>query len=93
MKSIWKFPMRIESHQSISMPKDAVILSVQDQFGEVMMWAIVDTEASNEDRVFFIYGTGHKYPDTPKLKLTYITTFQQDGGNYVWHVFEHKTNL
>jgi len=93
MKRIWKFPFAIESPIEIEMPKGAEILSVQSQFNEPMMWALVDPLKEKETRRFQIFGSGHDVPDVGEFsERNYIATFQVDDGNYVFHLFELKVS-
>jgi len=86
MQSIWKFSLNVCGSQSISMPKGAKILTVQQQFDSPVLWAIVDPDQGDfEQREIRIYGTGSHYESIPG---EYICTFQQNG--FVWHVFEIK---
>ena len=85
MKTIHKFPLQINTGQSVSMPADAKILSVQFQHGILTMWAEVDTEAAPSVRAIYIFGTGHPIHEDD---LIYIGTVQQAGGNLVWHVYD-----
>lgn len=85
MRTIWKFDLRIESEIEIKMPIFSKILSVQDQFGLGRMWVMIDPELPPCIRKFAIIGTGQQMPD---VNCEYIGTFQQDAGNYIWHLFE-----
>lgn len=86
-KTIWKFPLKTVGVQTIQMPLFSEILTVQEQFNEPMMWALVDPEQSERvPRTFEMVGTGHGMHDNYVRK--YIGTYQMDAGNYVFHVFE-----
>lgn len=82
MNTIHKFSLQLADRQYVSMPVGAQILSVQDQAGQLVLWAHVDEHASHEKRDFVIVGTGHECPEG----LVYLATVQQ--GRCVWHVFE-----
>ena len=87
-KSIWKFPLY--SHVvSVMMPVGAKILCVDVQEDQPQLWALVTQGSNTENREIRIYGTGFALPEEPS---TYIGTYQQMGGQLVWHVFEvgHK---
>lgn len=85
MEAIWKFTLRIEDVQAIEMPLGAVVLSVGEQRGELVLWARVPVaHYQTEDRSFRIYGTGHQYHDIPRTG--FIGTVQI--GSFAWHVFE-----
>lgn len=88
-KTIWKFPLVAEQVQTIEMPLGSEILTVQEQFNEPVMWAVVDPSKGKEFRFFEVFGTGHFMTELDKNKTRkYISTFQVDSGNYVFHVFE-----
>lgn len=89
MRTIYKFPLGVKHFTVISMPKGAEILTVQMQFGDLCLWAIVDPEAEDEDRQFYIFPTGRPL-NLPEYE--YIGTVQMRGGQLVWHVFEIKSN-
>ncbi len=88
---IWKFSLPIVGLQRVTMPKDASILSVQQQgAGDLQMWAIVDPDAEREQRIIEIVGTGNPMADVTKegLARLHLATVQTNGGSLVWHVFE-----
>lgn len=88
MKTIYKYPLAITDMQTILMPKGAKVLTAQLQKGELMLWAMVDTDPilPKDARLFFIYGTGHPVADTDTQR--YLTTFQLSDGALVFHLFE-----
>lgn len=79
MATIWKY--KIDG--SIQMPKDAKILTVQNQDGEEHLWALVNPINELEVRKFIIIGSGQSFDDTD---ANYIGTYQQPP--FVWHLFE-----
>ena len=82
MKTIYKYPL-IPGTNIIKMPYEANILSIQEQNGVVCMWVLVETDYSDVDYEVSIYGTG-QVVTTDKQ---YISTFQLEGGNLVFHAF------
>jgi hypothetical protein len=86
-KAIWKFTLEFISNQTIELPAQAKILSVQRQKGDLQLWAIVDTNYRHylEERHIAIYCTGHVLPDDCGI---YLSTFQVSEGDLVFHVFE-----
>jgi hypothetical protein len=85
---VYKYKLRLTDFQGIDLPVGAKILTVQEQRGEIQLWALVDQDQDHTERRFIeIAGTGHDILNDVK---DYITTFQQLGGNLVWHVFETK---
>ncbi len=87
MITIWKYKLETTDIQTIEMPLDAEILTVQEQNGDINMWVKVDTEKTLVKREIFIYGTGNPIFDNDNSK--YIGTFQLKSGMLVFHVFDN----
>jgi hypothetical protein len=82
---IYKYPITVTDEQTVQMPLDAKILTVQVQHGSPQLWAIVDEEQPNlEPRTIQVIGTGNPMPKVGE----YIATFQLMNGGFVGHVFE-----
>lgn len=89
MRAIWKVQLKADiGRQAIKMPRGAKILSVQDQCGNLCLWAEVDTEEPAETRNIRIYGTGHEVRTRYTSRLEYIATIQLFGGSFVLHIYE-----
>lgn len=86
MQTIHKFPLKDALEQQVSLPYEARILSVQEQNGELVMWAQVNILHKKEPRKFMMYDTGQ---EVNEYDLDYITTVQRSNGLVV-HVFENK---
>ena len=84
-KTIWKFPLKTTDEQVVEMPSGAEILSVQTQYGEPCVWAMVDPTHKRVAKVFHIFGTGHRIPEANRK---FIGTYQLEGGALVFHLFE-----
>jgi hypothetical protein len=84
-REIWKWPLFVSDLQSLSLPAGAQVLCVQVQAGEPQLWALVDSGAQREERHFATYCTGNPIPDGMG---TYVGTYQIQGGDFVFHVFE-----
>lgn len=89
MRSIYKYP--IEGHGYVRGPITR-ILTVDEQFGNIVLWAEVDTETP--ERVFHIVPIGTGWSLDPKPggncildEYTYIDTVVMLGGNLVFHVY------
>lgn len=87
MKTIYKYPIQIEDYLNIEMPKDAQILSIQTQNGELQMWALVDNKSPLVERKFKLVGTGHPIGEDLST-LSYLGTFQLLNYRIVFHLFE-----
>jgi len=86
-KSIWKFPIKIEDEQSVLMPKDSELLSVQVQHGQICIWALVNIEAITVKRIIKMAGTGHDLTNRVPLG-PFLGTVQVNGGQFIFHVFD-----
>jgi len=82
---IWKWTLKVNNQQKISMPAGAKPLSVQIQHGGLQLWALCDENAQRVERTIAIYETGESIPDEPG---EFIGTFQAGGGGLVFHVFD-----
>jgi hypothetical protein len=85
MITVFKYPVKVSDEFDLALPADAHILTVQVQHGTPCMWALVDTEKPLETRHFRLAGTGH--PIAQDISR-YLGTFQVDGGNLIFHLFE-----
>ena len=85
MRTIWKYQIPIKDHFELELPQGAEILTIQMQYGEPQLWALVNPTAQLEFRLFRLSGTGH--PITYSY-LDYIGTVQQAEGQLIWHIFE-----
>lgn len=87
-KKVFKYPLRIDDKIILSLPKGAEILTVQTQFEHPCLWALVDPYATVETRVFRLAGTGHPIAFDIGSVYKYINSFQLQGGNLIFHLFE-----
>jgi len=90
MLTIFKYPIPIEDHFTLELPKDARILTVQIQRETAQLWALVDSETEKETRYFRLSGTGHPLGEDYLRITNYIGTFQMENGALVFHLFEVK---
>lgn len=84
---IFKYQFGVNDTVSIEMPKNAHVLTVQNQREVPCIWAIVDPSAETEIRTFRLFGTGHPI-DIDISQSSYIGTFQLAGGQFIGHLFE-----
>lgn len=91
MHRIYKYPLVITDHQMIRVPLQCRLLSVQSQHEGLMLWALVEPDASQDQCLLYIriVGTGNPFPDAMEFPH-YVGTVQTGGGLFVWHVFEGK---
>ncbi len=67
---IFKYQMPVLEQFTMRLPQGAEIIRVADQGGMFWMWAVVRTDAPDEERHFRAYKCGGKMPDD--LQLRYI---------------------
>lgn len=84
MKIVWKYELRFDDEQQISMPEGAEILYFGNQSGTPCVWARVDSNADKSLRQVSIRGTGH-----PNADGRYIGSALFDEGALVFHCFEN----
>lgn len=82
MQTIWKYNLT-PGENVLKIPRGALALTVQIQYGKLVMWCIVDPEEPPEPRRFVIYGTGQSLSNCDSF---YLGTVQM--ADLVWHVFE-----
>lgn len=89
MKTIHKFKLNLVCANrpiQVRIPKNAIVLTAQNQFEEIYVWAEVDSDNELETRVFEVFGTGHMMNEG--IIRRYISTIQFAGGSLVFHVYE-----
>lgn len=86
MKTIWKYSVE-HGISTLEMPEGARILSVHNQGGKPVMWALVDPDAPTVQRKFLLAGTGHGVSEDP-TDLVFLGTVLIMDGCVVWHIFE-----
>jgi hypothetical protein len=88
-KTIHKYQLNTTDNQSLWLPKGAEILTVQTQNDVPCIWALVDTDQHLEERRFEIFGTAHPIQSDIGTDRKYIGTYQLNGGDLVFHLFEY----
>ena len=85
MRTIWKYEFPIQDEFTLSMKEGAEIIHVESQHGVPCLWALVDTGAPMDVRLFAVAGTGHP---AGFIQEQHVGTFFMRSGNLVWHLFE-----
>jgi hypothetical protein len=87
MKKIFKYPLEITAFQTVKLPLNSEILTVQNQFGTPCIWAQlwVLENPGYEERIIEMFGIGQPINNDSRK---YLGTVQMDGGALIWHVFE-----
>jgi len=85
-RQILKWVIEVDyREQTILMPHGSQVVAVQEQYGQLAMWADCDTDQSMSPRKFLVIGTGFNIP----VDATYLGTVKQ--GSFVWHLLEIAT--
>lgn len=58
---IFKYPLEVESRQILTMPIGARVLSIDEQNECPVLFALVDSEAEFEQRIFRVVSTGEDF--------------------------------
>ena len=86
MRTIWKYDL-IPGVNELSVPPYSNVCAVQVQRGVPRIWMfVIPNIPERVVRRFWVYGTGEDIPDTHQ----YYGTFQLEGGDLVFHVFEEE---
>ena len=91
-KTIWKYPLVIADSQVISAPRGAEFLSVLNQRGGLVLYALVPPGPPFVDYKVQIRGTGHPCGLDIQLDYQFVGTVE-DAGIYFWHVFVEKKEV
>lgn len=91
-KAVWKYKIPFGDTAEVQMKDGAVVLSasLEDErllLPEILVWALVDIDAPDVTRVFYVRGTGHEVQD---YVGQYIATLPD--GRFIWHLFEAATS-
>lgn len=90
MKTIWKYKLVTTDDQDIAMPEYGRPISVGEQNGILVLWAVVEPENETRKLHVHIYGTGNPLPSNWKddafVRSVAISPF-------VWHVFAEPVAL
>jgi hypothetical protein len=84
-RTVWKFPFEVDMKVTLTMPKGATVLRVgtqRDTLRPLCLWAEVDPESPEVERLFAVRGTGHLLGDVGR----YLGTVTDEP--FVWHVYE-----
>ena len=80
---IYKYELPFTDESIIRLPLAAQVLNAQFQGSRLQLWALVRLPAAEEERRFYIMGTGQ---DFTGREGRYVSTVQD--GIFVWHIFE-----
>lgn len=87
---VYKYPLKIEDRQELSLPKGAKILRVDTQDGKPYIWALVETTKAAVTRRFVMVGIGHPIAEDAVALPLYLGTIFLHDKRRVFHVFEYE---
>jgi len=73
--------------QTIDVPSGSKFLTAAMQGENLCLWILCDKNAPTTRREIAIYATGELLDNDPG---EYISTFQLEGGDFIYHVFDVK---
>lgn len=83
MKTVHKYPLKLQAEQSVAIPRGGKILSAQLQGDTICVWVEVDDTTEKRQHVtFIVVGTGC---EVPTYANHHIATVQM--GPMVWHLY------
>lgn len=87
MKTIWKFPIAVETSPTIEAPGLGPTVMVGSQDNEWMVWCEVDTTGPVRSREFRVVGTGHPLPAENE---GFMHAGSWLDGPFVWHLYQRQ---
>jgi len=90
-KTIYKYELKPANVQTVMMPQHAKMLSVQNQNGNLNVWALVESDPLHVQApvTFYIVGTGNDASEVEHKK--FLGTAQMAEGGYVFHIFYEES--
>ena len=92
MKTIHKFKLKQEDEQTIVADLRWKPLSVINIYGEIYLYALVDTDGDRYPHKVKIFGTGHLF-EQGDLDNVFVGTVVLLSGQLVLHVFVETPNF
>ena len=90
MNVIHKHELNGDTLQTVSLPISSTILSVVEQYQNIVMYVIVDVEQYNNREIeFLLLGTGQIF-NIWLEDYKFLNTVKLSGGNVMVHVFVEK---
>lgn len=91
MKTIWKYKLKTINHQEIEVPTNTKVLSVKEQFGNIVLYVLVDTEVKKNEIIdVCVIGTGFEVNKDIVENYTFLDTVKLLDGYLMFHVFYKK---
>lgn len=88
MKTIHKFQLKVADFQVVEIKGLTRVLSVEEQYNEIVLYATVDTEKKEIHKLKVeMRGTGHDLGEIQNKNSRFINTVKLQEGRLMFHVF------
>lgn len=84
---IYRYDLACEPEQTIQVPQDCEILSVDSRDGGITMWMAVDPEAPLVEQTFRVVATGEDMPDYFECMFIGTVVLRYSMAEIVYHIF------
>jgi len=88
-KTIWKYQIPVKENFTIDLPIGAEIIRFENENGLLWLWAVVEPQASTEERRLLAFKTGAEIPAVPLKYLGCAAIFIQ--AELMLYYFEHES--
>ena len=92
MKKVFKYKLQPSPEQTIVLPIEHEILSVETQNNEIVIYALVTPDDPRKDRRYVrrvaVLGTGH--PTADLSNYDFLGTVSTNDTMFFWHIFVEK---
>jgi len=86
MMKIFKYTLEVLEVQRLDIPKGSKLLSVEEQYGNIVLYALVDdTQGGLDSFEIFVKRTGYPADDIENYK--FLGTVKLSEGKLMFHVF------
>lgn len=87
MRTIYRYPLRVTDHQTVTGPGLSRVVSVDNRRGELEVWAEVDTSQPSRTIDVVIVGTGN--PMAGRVEDCAYVGHVIDG-QFIWHIYAEE---
>jgi hypothetical protein len=88
--TIWKYVLEVTNFQIVSVPLGAKVLSAMEQYGQICLWCLVDSNCLGKEACpVWIHGTGTSITNAT-TQGRFVSSVPLEGGQLIFHVFVGK---
>lgn len=90
MKKVFKYTLNVTAEQVLELPKGAELISAKEQFGNIVLYALVNPEVKIYDGYnILVLGTGYEVSEHIE-DYTFLNTVKIMMGKFMFHIFYKK---